>query len=395
MQYDAAIQTLQQKVLRRGIHYNLDTVQSALKELGHPEDQLSKVIHLAGTNGKGSTLSFLASGLKSAGKTVGTYTSPHILSYCERIQLNGCPISEKAFVELFLRIKDLSFYPDLTEFECLTLMMFLFMGSQQPDFLLLETGLGGRLDATNVVPKYAAVLTTIGLDHEAILGDTIQAVAEEKAGIIQAKTPVFSAAQLPEAETVIRGVCHQKSAPLTIVEPLAEMPKEAQLQGHFQLQNRALAQAVLDFCVPNQPVLQQAGALNSAQHWGRLTRERRCGKDLVLDGAHNPSAIRSLVQTLQQTHPEVKWHIVIQVSVTKDLDQIIKMLDPITASVTYVQSADPQFWTPESQSCQSPMTVIDEAAMPTYLSQLPDPILVTGSLYFIAKFKSLPATLSL
>lgn len=165
-----------------GINYTLDAFQEFLKVLGDPQDKLPAVIHIAGTNGKGSTSSFLTQALVAYGYRVGTFISPHMWTHTERIQINGQPISQDDFVSLFERVCVPSEYQDyITTFEILTAMMFLYFSEQSLDFIVLEAGLGGRLDATNVVKHpLLTLITSISLDHQHILGDDISTIAKEK-----------------------------------------------------------------------------------------------------------------------------------------------------------------------------------------------------------------------
>ena len=388
MDYLNTIQTLKRKAIRRGIQYNLDTLKDALAKLGHPETLMTTVIHLSGTNGKGSTLAFLKAGFIGAGKTVGSFTSPHILSYRERIQFQGIPISEVEFSKWFQKVLALDNYSALTEFECLTLMMFLYIQQKQPDILLLETGLGGRLDATNVCSKAAAVITSIGMDHEEILGESLSEIASEKAGIIQEETPVFTVQQCQEAMTVLKETSKKMKAPLTVVESLKSLPKDSRLQGDAQRQNRALAEAVLRYFLPNQPLSVLQKDLNKATHWGRMTPVKLGTKSLLLDGAHNPPAVEKLVQTLKEKTPDKKWTVILQVSKTKDILKIVKTLECIAEKIYYVQSKDRLFWDVNQTEFYGKIETIQEASLWDKISQLNEPILITGSLYFIARFKA-------
>ena len=387
MQFKMAIQTLQKKVIRRGIQYNLDTVRSALSECEHPENLTAKVIHLAGTNGKGSTLSFLKSGFLGAKKTVGSFTSPHIKTYRERIQYQGEWISEEDFSRLFEKVSKIPSYDEISEFECLTLMFFLYMSEKQPEVVLLETGVGGRLDSTNVTRKDAAVITSIGIDHESILGDTIEKIASEKAGIIQEEKPVFSIRQSEAVEGVLKGEAEKKKASYYRVEPLEKLPEESQLRGGAQLKNRALAKAVLKFFLPERGDLLIESDLNKASHWGRLTKTTFSGCPILVDGAHNSQAMEQLARTLKEDYSNQKWTVLIQVLKTRDLAVLIDALKPIAKNIVYIISRDLQFFDPRDQKDSNSIAYFLEEELESKLKEVDGPILVTGSLYFIAKFK--------
>src|SRR5262245_7480627 len=198
--------------------FNLDRMFALMEALGNPQSQYP-IIHVAGTKGKGSVCALCASALQAAGYKVGLYTSPHLLDYCERIQINGEPISHEFLVELVEEVKPfVAQIPKLTTFEITTAIGFLAFAKQRCNAAVIEVGLGGRLDATNVVVPKVSVITSLSYDHMAVLGDTLAKIAGEKAGIIKQDVPVVSAPQKDEALEVLRRVARSKNARFIYVE---------------------------------------------------------------------------------------------------------------------------------------------------------------------------------
>lgn len=319
--FDAMVNTLAQFKHRRGIRYDLGCFLDACACLGNPQYHLPPTIHVAGTNGKGSTVAYLAEGCRAMGLRVGTYTSPHMISYCERLSDDNGAISESLFCTLATYVINTlgPFWQDkITEFEILTLMAFVYFSGTlgaigkvyKPDILILETGLGGRLDATNVVMPVVSVITPIGLDHQDILGETVAAIASEKAGIIKVKTPVFSAVQTPDADRVLRDTADKNDAPFTVIPPWQTLPDMYAMQGDYQRQNAALAHAVhahiASLFQKKQP---PPDALAAATVWGRFSVHHRGTRKIVIDGAHNLHGIAGLQASLQRHHIEqpVVW----------------------------------------------------------------------------------------
>ena len=189
--------------------FNLDRMRALMVELSHPEAKYP-IIHVAGTKGKGSVSALCASGLKVAGYKVGLYTSPHLLDYCERIQINGEPVSHQGLVDLVEQVKPaVAKIPKLTTFEITTALGYLYFAQQKVDAAVIEVGLGGRLDATNVVTPNVSVITSLSYDHMAVLGNTLALIAGEKAGIIKPGVPVVSAPQKDEALESIGANCER------------------------------------------------------------------------------------------------------------------------------------------------------------------------------------------
>ena len=215
MTYEEALRYYEETAVY-GSRLGLDRVRELLAKLGDPQKSL-KFVHIAGTNGKGSTAACIASCLQAAGWRVGLYTSPDINRFNERMQVNGVPISDEDLETLVDRIRPIAnaLTDSPTEFELITALGFLYFLQMHCDIVVLEVGLGGALDSTNVIPApEAAVITALGLDHTAVLGDTIQDVARAKAGIIKAGAPVITYGGVPEADAVIAAVCKEQGCSL-------------------------------------------------------------------------------------------------------------------------------------------------------------------------------------
>ncbi|HTP00992.1 MAG TPA: folylpolyglutamate synthase/dihydrofolate synthase family protein, partial [Anaerolineales bacterium] len=197
--------------------FNLERMRSLMAEIGNPQDRYPTV-HVAGTKGKGSVSALIASGMQAAGLRVGLYTSPHLLDYNERIRIDTEPVSHEGLVELVESVKPaVARIPKLTTFEITTALGFLYFARQHVDAAVIEVGLGGRLDATNVILPKVSVITSLSYDHMAVLGNTLAQIAREKAGIIKAGVPVVSAPQKDEALDVLVEVAESRKAPFTLV----------------------------------------------------------------------------------------------------------------------------------------------------------------------------------
>ena len=292
---------------RFGMKPGLDTIRAVMAALGNPQDTL-RCIHVAGTNGKGATAAMLDSVLRAAGCRVARYTSPHLVSLNERFFLDGAPAPqdelEAAADEVFPVIARLEREQGLevTFFEALTAVAFVLFARRRPDVTVLETGLGGRLDATNVIASpLVSVITRIGLDHCDWLGTTHAAIATEKAGIVKPGRPVVCGAMPPEALAAIRAVAARQGAPLVCAAPWPPPPGFA-LFGGFQKENAATVKATLDVLKGEGFAISDAAIADGLAHvvWpGRCQRVTKNGATYVVDGAHNPDAATALARVLK------------------------------------------------------------------------------------------------
>lgn len=319
-----------------GIKLGLENASRLLDELDIPAGLAGrKIIHVAGTNGKGSVCAFSERILRDGGLRTGLFTSPHLVTYRERIRVNGELIPSGTVADLLTRIRGMVFewehHP--TFFEISLGVAMRWFCDRDCEVIVLETGMGGRLDATNALPADVSVITSISLDHEQWLGDTIRKVATEKAGILKPNVPVIVAELHPDARDVIGRRALTLGIPCIEVHPL---PHEwvLGLQGPHQRENAALA--VEAACRIEGERLTQEGIRQSlaATFWpGRF---QRIDEDLVLDGAHNPDAAETLRQTWEAAFPGEKAHLVFGAVATKDVAGIFRALLPVMASVTFV-----------------------------------------------------------
>lgn len=374
--YQETIKILSQKVLRRGINYNLDTITAAAKSLGNPQSQLSPVIHIAGTNGKGSTLHYIAKALESQGKQVGTYTSPHIKTYTERIVINSTPISESDFTQYFTKVQEVPQYKELSEFEVLTLMSFLYFKEKSPDIILYETGLGGKLDTTNLVEPQLCIITKIARDHEEILGKTLSKIATDKAGIIKKNTPIITLKnQAPSALAAIKASAKHQNAPFHTVSPLKIIPRHL---PEYQKENLSLAQKALEVISQESISIKDLTDLPGPKL--RYQHLKFNNHPVILDGAHNPAAIKSLIKTLNTQYPNQKFTIILGLSKDKNAEEILNLLTSIAQDIYYC-NFDPKLSLPNPNLQEISLYQIMQLAFPNPTS----PTIITGSLYFTAK----------
>ncbi|RSJ70995.1 Folylpolyglutamate synthase [Streptococcus oralis] len=304
---------------RIGLNFRsgLGRMQQAVDLLGNPE-KTYPIIHVTGTNGKGSTIAFMRELFVAHGKKVGTFTSPHIISINDRICINGQPIADEDFIRTANQVKDmektlLETHDQLSFFELLTLIALLYFEEQDVDLVLLEVGIGGLLDTTNVVTGEIAVITSIGLDHQETLGDSLEEIAEQKAGIFKAGKKAVIAKLAPEAELV----CQKRAKELDVAlyragqdftlkdsnfsSRLASFSRlEIGLEGTYQQENAALAlQTFLLFMASREEGVEEElvrQALKETYWAGRLERIR---PQIYLDGAHNLPALTRLVEFIQ------------------------------------------------------------------------------------------------
>ncbi|MGH8100148.1 MAG: bifunctional folylpolyglutamate synthase/dihydrofolate synthase, partial [Chthoniobacterales bacterium] len=287
-----------------------------------------RIIHVAGTNGKGSVCAMIDAILRAQGMRSGLFTSPHLVTFRERIQINGEMISEEAVANGLTLVRDLiaKWEPHPTFFEVTTGLALKHFSENNIDIAVLETGLGGRLDATNALESDVAVITSIALDHQKWLGESLAEIAAEKAGIIKAEAPVVSAAQAPEAEKVIRARAAECGASLQFVREAYEESPIA-LRGSYQKQNAALAIAALRAAkigISDAAV----GRGLAAVRW--QARFQAWDERTIIDGAHNPAAAHVLAQTWCETFRSERATIILAVLSDKDLPGICQALAPIS-----------------------------------------------------------------
>ena len=384
---------------RFGIKLGLDNIRRLLDELsrsggfqtavGDLEIALPwKVIHVAGTNGKGAVCAMIDSICRAQGYRTGLFISPHLVTFRERIRVNGEMISEDAVAAGLTMIRDLiaDWDPHPTFFEVTTALALKHFGDAKIDIAILETGLGGRLDATNAVQSDVSVITPIDLDHEEWLGHTLAEIAGEKAGIIKPGVPVVSAPQQTQAEEVIRARAVECGSPVQFVNETYHGSPVA-LRGEYQKQNAAVAIAAIH--VANIQLGEKAIVRGlAAIEWP--ARFQKWDERTIIDGAHNPAAAQALAQTWREIFGDQKATLVLAVLLDKDLRGICEALAPIAESVLLPKIRSERGADPEELSkvlsditpslpCSITPTVDDALIL---ARAKPDPILITGSLHF-------------
>lgn len=343
--------------------FNLERMFALLEALGHPQRGYP-VIHVAGTKGKGSTCALAAAALTAGGFRTGLYTSPHLQDFAERIQINGRPIGHAELVELVEQVKPaVAGIPRLTTFEITTALAFLYFAQQKVDAAVIEVGLGGRLDATNVVVPRISVITSLSYDHMAVLGNTLAQIAGEKAGIVKPGLPVVSAPQEAEALAVIEQTAQERGCPLTLVgRDVSFEAGEHSLDGQsFTLTGAGGRRAAFHI-----PLLGRHQIVNAATAWAAL---RVSGLDLdeeairrgfaavrwparfqvvrreppvVLDSAHNADSFEKLAQTLEDYFPDRPVTLIFGSSEDKDLAGMLKALGRRLALILATRADHPR-----------------------------------------------------
>ena len=363
-----------------GIKLGLDNTRRLLDHLGNPERNL-RILHVAGTNGKGSVCAMLDSVSRAGGLKSGLYTSPHLCDFRERVLVNGGMISKEAASEILTRLHD--FCKDWTHsptfFEVSTALALAHFVQERCDIVILETGMGGSLDATNAATPVASIITPIAIDHAEWLGDSIAKIAGEKAGIIKPGIPVVSAPQTAEAAEVLRSKAAECGSRLTFVDkPYAG---EVGLEGSHQKWNAALAVAALEvsgFAIPGDAI---ARGLRDVSWPARF---QRIGDKIILDGAHNPHAAEALVQTWREHFGPRRPSIVFGAMKDKDCREMLAVLSQIAASFFFVPVASPRSSDPaELMGCTTRPAKTFSSLPAAIESALADtvPVLITGSLF--------------
>ncbi len=338
--------------------FNLDRMFALMESLGNPQNQYP-IIHVAGTKGKGSVSALCAAGLQVAGYQVGLYTSPHLLDYCERIEVNGAPILHEQLVELVEEIKPhVAKIEKLTTFEITTALAFMAFAKYGVNAAVFEVGLGGRLDATNIVTPKVSVITSLSYDHTAVLGDTLTLISGEKAGIIKQGVPVVSSPQKDEALAVLERVAKLKNAELTLVGrdvkfELLESSLEGQefriqnsefripLLGSHQVENAATAYTALKASgIPISDEQIQKGF--SQVKWPARFEVVRRDPPVIFDSAHNQDSFEKLSETLEEYFPGKKVILIFGASEDKNILGMFTALMPKIQKIIITRADHPR-----------------------------------------------------
>ena len=408
-------------------HFGLERMVELLALRGNPHLKL-KVIHIGGTNGKGSTIAFLKNMLEKLGLRVGVFSSPYLIHYTDQISINGESISEArlevlmADYQFLLEGEAAANLQGTTEFEIITAIAYDYFAAEQVDVAIMEVGMGGLLDSTNVCQPILTGITTIGLDHVALLGDTLEAIAEQKAGIIKQGVPLVTGCISLEALAVIDHIAAGKDAPRLAYGADYQVRHQESVvtgevfdytsslrQGHFQtgllglhqIENAGMAIALLDtFCQEDGRELVSndllAQTLEETRWPGRLEVVSR-DPLMILDGAHNPHAIKALVATLQERFADYHKEILFTCIKTKALEDMLDLLEQIPDTELTLTHFDDSRATDES--------MLEEAAKSrnlnyqgwqdfleqklTYKKEEKQTVrIVTGSLYFLSQVRA-------
>ena len=409
-------------------HFGLERMEAILALRGNPH-LVCPVIHLAGTNGKGSTLAHLRSLLEVRGLRVGVFSSPYLVTFNEQIGINGVPISDKDLEDYLALYRDLlernssdQTLLGLTEFELITAMAFDYFAAEKPDVVIMEVGMGGRLDSTNVCQPILTAITTIGLDHVALLGPDVASIAREKAGIIKEKIPVLLGRIELEAQEVIVQEAHRLSAPVEVLgqdflvcyqESLAdgevftyqsqnrsEVQLKTGLLGLYQVDNAGLALALCDafFQERGLSLLSQDEIIQawSQVQWPGRLEIISTQPLIILDGAHNPHAVRPLIETLQERYAQLEKQVLFTCIQTKAIEEMLDLWLELEGSQLTLTT----FEDPRAYSVKETQEIALQKGLPhqewklfltNYIekeSQQSDLLLVTGSLYFLAQVRA-------
>jgi len=387
--------------LRFGMKPGLDAMRTACAALGNPERNLRGAIHVAGTNGKGAVCAMLDACLRAGGFRVGRYTSPHLINVNERFFLDGAPVDDCQLDAIVSTLKPPALTPQpLTYFELLTLVAFLLYAREDPDFTMLETGLGGRLDATNVCTPCLTVITRIGLDHCDWLGDTVEKIAVEKAGIVKPGVPIVLGRNLSSVRAVVEARAREVGAPFFYAPDMAdesEIPSDFSLAGSFNRENAVTALAALKILAHHAYSLfpiPYSLCLRGFAQTGWPGRFQRVG-GFIVDGAHNPPAARALAEALADVgFGEKSLNLICGFCGDKDVEDVLKILAPFVARAFAVQTNNPRSLTAAAMAeklsvagipttpCPSLAEAISLSASPQPSTLNPRPsTLICGSLF--------------
>ncbi|SFG34502.1 dihydrofolate synthase / folylpolyglutamate synthase [Halobacillus alkaliphilus] len=401
----------------------LKRMEWMMEELGHPEKKL-KAIHIAGTNGKGSTVTFLSNLLQTQGYDIGTFTSPYIIRFNERISVNGEAIPDAELAALTEAIKPLAeklkgtSLGEPTEFEIITAMAVIYFSQKHLDFILFEVGLGGRYDSTNIIQPLLSVITNIGLDHINILGNTLEQIAYEKAGIIKTNTPLITGTKEESALSVLKEQASVNKAPVSILGENFQVEHiKSSLEGEYfefktssfhsgdllspmkgrhQVDNAALALQTMEH-------LKKMGVgINRTQysrgllrtHWPARFETISTNPVTIIDGAHNEEGTRALVDTMKRHFSGKRVHLIYSALEDKPVKNMLEILKEVV-DVAYMTTFEfPRAMTGSELTELSPIpdtiTVSDYVQAireATSTIKTGDVLLITGSLYFISEIR--------
>lgn len=389
----------------------LAAIEEALSLVGNPEQTL-RVVHLAGTNGKGSTLTFLEAIAQEHGLRVGKFMSPCIVDVHDQIQIAGQPITEAEMDRVFQQMREAGLSGKLTDFELLTVAAFLHFVNGQVGIALIEAGMGGLLDSTNVVTPIVSIIPSIALEHTKFLGDTLESIARHKAGIIKQQRPVIMGDLPDEAKRVVDDVATQKNAAIFALNhhfaieqatdgesytndvqqfQIAKLTRS--MKGAHQANNMALAiTAFLEVASVLGVSTDKTAIRQAVQNASILGRFEEIMPFVILDGAHNPASAEKLVETIQSEYPNEQITFVIGILADKDVQQILRLLEQVSDDFYFVDFDNSRAMTAQQMlklsHATSKTTLVDYASFIQAQSHRQQRTIVSGSLYLLTEVRN-------
>ena len=405
-------------------HFGLERMEALLALRGNPHLDC-RVIHVAGTNGKGSTIATLSQLLRQAGLRVGVFTSPYLIHYNDQITINGEAIADQdlqtyldSYQQLLQAEQSRAIFQGLTEFEVMTAIAYDYFAHEELDYVIMEVGMGGRLDSTNVCQPVLTAITSIGLDHVALLGPDLASIAREKAGIIKPGIPLVLGKLEAEASQVIEGIAIQKQAPITAYDRDYQVELEASclsgqsfsyhsskrekasyqvaLLGHHQARNAALAISICDVLFEREGrELLSRELVDEALHqvvWPGRMEVVSQNPMILLDGAHNPHAVAPLIASLRELFPSQKKTILFTCIRTKALEEMLIQWQELENSRLILTTfEDPRAYSQEEIRAAAKNHQLEEVNWQEFLQNWQakgdELLIVTGSLYFLSQVR--------
>lgn len=383
-------------------------IEHAMGLLGQPQNDV-QMVHVAGTNGKGSTIKMLERLLQEHGLKTATFMSPCIEDVHDQIQFDGQPITEKQMDEAFKEAVDKGLDNLLTDFELLTAIAFIAIKQQKPDIAIIESGMGGRFDSTNVIDPLVSIIPSIALEHTNFLGNTIEEIAGHKAGIIKKERPIVIGKLPLEAEVVVKQEAAQQNAALFIYEQDFRITEKTcwtnnqvvyrdlkpSLTGQHQLGNMALAIEALVLVAPQFKLQLKEDKIRQAVATTVLAgRFENIAPNVWLDGAHNPASVKMLRQTIEQQFPQQKITVILGILKDKDVESVLRELEKVSDDFVFVEVASEQHrlmpstallalsHAPNKETADSVLQHVREKAKDSV-------VIVTGSLYLLAQWRKI------
>lgn len=379
------IESYLERIAKRDFRPTLVPMQEVCQRLGNPQNDYT-MVHIAGTNGKGSTAAFLSSILQRAGYSVGLITSPHLIDVSERIQINRQSITWEALWEVIEKIRQTLPENDfLSYFEMMTLAGFEYFSQMGVDIAVVETGMGGRLDATNVVTPQVAVLTSISHDHEKYLGNTLMQITQEKCGILKQNCSVVSAPQTEEVSFVIEERCRELSLELCWADP-EKIAFPLGLKGEHQKINAACALAAASLLLADDLIEEMATSALKTTEWpGRL---QYLQPNFLIDGAHNRGGIKTLAAYLKEAHREQPIHFLLGVLEDKNWQTMFEPIIPLASHFTCVtppssRALPARKLAEHLKRFEKPVACLENFTLPPRQDQ--ELLVATGSLYMVGE----------